>query len=112
LQAPNLPMPLMKRITSERNAELTAAARSGGTGDSVEKNPCFSNSDGCGVSRSSLCRTSLVAGAGFEPAIPRLRDYEPNELAKNREGSRPVAVQKPPPHFWAFRRRARRLAVE
>jgi hypothetical protein len=41
----------------------------------------------------------LVAGAGFEPAIPRLRDYEPNELGENRDGSRPVRVQKPSPCF-------------
>jgi hypothetical protein len=41
----------------------------------------------------------LVAGAGFEPAIPRLRDYEPDELGEKWEGSRPVAVQNPSPCF-------------
>ena len=53
---------------------------------------------------------ALVAGAGFEPAIPRLRDYEPKELGENCEGSRPVAVQNPVPCFWALSCNSRRLA--
>ena len=36
-------------------------------------------------------RARLVAGVGFEPTIPRPRDYEPERLM-NRTGSRPVRV--------------------
>ena len=40
--------------------------------------------------RGSPAGCKLVAGAGFEPAIPRLRDYEP-------EGLSPVSLKKPLP---------------
>ncbi len=39
----------------------------------------------------------LVAGAGFEPAVPRLRDYELSRL-------RPVIREKPLPPFCRFKR--------
>jgi len=36
----------------------------------------------------------LVAGAGFEPAIPRTRDYEPDSPQYLRSGSKPPIEEK------------------
>ena len=56
----------------------------------------------------------MVGGAGSRragPAIPRRRDYEPNEPPGNCAGSSPVAVQKPCPRFWALSCNSRSLAA-
>ncbi len=63
----------------------------------------------CGISAAGL---DARKAPQFEPPIPRTRDYEPNELGENCEGSRPVAVQKPSPRFWALSFCSRRLAAE